>query len=397
MYLSRSTRRDIGSNELDSANAWFACALSLIALFLAFGLTYSYGAFFTAISREFDTGYTGTAGLFSITLLVIFCLGRITGPITDHTGPGPLLIVGGILMTSGLVGLAYVQTLWQAYALYSLGIGLGAGCIYVPVVTGVGQWFKRQRSAALGVAVSGIGLGTLIVPPVSEHLIHTLGWRELYWLYAMICIVGFTVIGVLFPKPPRDHDDPAFHTDLSADDRLRFRRLFLATIPVNIALYVPFVLLPPSATAHHVTGLAAASLVSVIGVASVVGRLALGALGNRYDTMRIYRGCCGLIVLSYSLWIMASNYAVLTLFAVLMGVGYGGYIALTPALLAELFEPAQLGRRLGVLYTAIGIGAFIGPITAGWGVDVTGGYTLPLVVLALIGIVGWVLMGRVTR
>lgn len=395
--MLRNTEYEVDGEQLDSARAWLACGLTLVALFLAFGITYSYGVFFTAIAHAFETQVAGTAGLFAVTLLIVFCFGRISGPIADRTGPRPMLLTGGVLMATGLAGLSYVNTLWQAYLWYGLGIGLGAGCVYVPVVTGVGQWFKRQRSTALGIAVSGIGLGTLVVPPLSQHLISELGWREVYWLYAAISLVGFVVLGMLYPQPPVTASCEAVKAPTTKRSRSSFIRLYGATVLINIALYVPYVLLPRFAEGQQVSSFSAAVLVSLIGAASIIGRLALGAVGNRYDTMRIYRGCCAAIALSYVLWIVASSYAVLALFAVLIGVGYGGYIALTPALLADLFEPSDLGRRLGTIYTAVGMGSFVGTVSAGWGVDATGGYTGPLIVLALVSALGWLLMGRVNR
>lgn len=389
------TNPTITATQPDSPRAWWACALAVVALFIAFGLAYSYGVFFSAIADDFGTGRGGAAALFSITSLLLYSLGALTGPLSDRYGPRPLLITGGLLASTGLFATAQATSINQAYLEYGLGLGLGAGCVYVPVVSAIGRWFVRYRAIALGIAVSGIGLGTLVVAPVSEWLITCLGWREVYVLYAGIAGIVLVLIGLLFPKPPMHHANPA--DDMSHPNGRLFARLYGATVLLNVVLYVPFVLLPQSATNSGIKSIDAASLVGVVGLTSVAGRLAIGALGNRYDTMTIYRVCCGLIAASYVVWALAEHYATYLVFSVLIGIGYGGYIVLTPSILAELFGTRALGQRLGLLYTAVGIGAFIGPLGTGWAIDSFGSETGPLMTLAVIGGMAWWAMGSVRR
>ena len=81
-----------------------------------------------------------------------------------------------------------------------------------------------------------------------------------------------------------------------------------------------------------------ALLIGIIGAASVVGRLALGAVGSKVDLMRLYQCCVGALGASYVIWIFAgANYTVLVIFALCMGTAYGGWIALSPAVTAHLF------------------------------------------------------------
>src|SRR3546814_9783720 len=86
------------------------------------------------------------------------------------------------LIALGLALASTARSLGEVYAAYGLGVGLGVGCAYVPAVGVVQRWFVRRRGLASGLAVSGIGVGTLVMPPLASHLIDALGWRETYFI-----------------------------------------------------------------------------------------------------------------------------------------------------------------------------------------------------------------------
>jgi MFS family permease len=130
-----------------------------------------------------------------------------------------------------------------------------------------------------------------------------------------------------------------------------------------------------------------ALLIGIIGATSVVGRLALGAIAAKVDLMRLYRFCVAALGASYVIWMVAgSSYPVLVVFAVCMGAAYGGWIALSPAVIADLFGPVGLGGVLGALYTSAGIGGLIGPPVIGVLVDAANYETAIGVAIAFSGV-----------
>jgi len=150
--------------------------------------------------------------------------------------------------------------------------------------------------------------------------------------------------------------------------------MYVATLLASIALFVPFVYLPTAAVANGVSSVAAAALIGVIGVASVVGRLAIGALADRVGRVRTFQASFAVLAASFLIWLVGGSWPWLSAFAVVLGTGYGGWIALQPTVLAQLFGTRGLGGLVGLVYTAAGVGALIGPPLAGVLVDVTGGY-----------------------
>src|SRR3712207_5450148 len=128
-------------------------------MFTAFGIVYSFGAFFDEMRAELGASRGAAAALFSLTSLGYFVLGGVSGAAADRYGQRRVLLFGAAAMGVGLVATARAQSLGVALLAYGLGAGIGVACAYVPMVALVGSWFERRRTLALGVAVAGIGLG----------------------------------------------------------------------------------------------------------------------------------------------------------------------------------------------------------------------------------------------
>ena len=178
---------------LDSPRAWGVVAAAFAAMFVAFGIAYSYGAFLEEMRADFGVGRAAGATFFSLTSLLYFGLGGLSGAAGDRFGQRRVLLVGAAAFGLGLVATARAGSLGVALAAYGLGVGIGVACAYVPMVALVGAWFERRRTLALGVAVAGIGVGTLVIPPATAALIEAVGWRD---AYLVLAAVGVAALGL---------------------------------------------------------------------------------------------------------------------------------------------------------------------------------------------------------
>ena len=349
---------------LDGAAGWRAVAVAFTAMATTFGVAYSFGAFLLPVSADLGSGRGATSAVFSLTTLAFFGLGALSGPAVDRFGPRRVVLVGAVALGLGLLLTARATSLWQAYVGHGLGVGLGVACCYVPLVAVVGGWFQRRRTVAVGIAVSGIGLGTLVGAPAAAALIEAVGWREAYLVLGAGGVVVLLVCAALVQPAPA----VAGEVPVPLLPRLRTRTygtLYCAGLLLSVALFVPFVHLPAYAVSRGIGAVAAATLVGVIGAASVVGRLALGAVAARAGVLRTYQACFLLMAGSFGLWLGEPSYGRLVAFATLLGVGYGGFVALGPPLVAEVFGVQGLGALLGVLYTSAALGSAVGPPLAG--------------------------------
>ncbi|MDG2114156.1 MAG: MFS transporter [Actinomycetota bacterium] len=382
---------------IDSARAWLIVLAAFICTSTAFFVTYSFTTFLKAMSEEFGTGNASTSLLFSLTIFFLFVLGLPAGKASDRWGPRPVILAGSTVLGSGLLLTSIVPRIEYGYVTYGLGIGFGVACCYVPVVSQVAGWFERYRAAGLGLAVSGIGAGTILGPPVSQALIEEVGWRTTYQLLAAIATSGLLIAAALIkPAPAVSTGDPIKMGDLAANPI--FRSMYLSLLLMSLALFVPFVYLKPYAELHGVSPGAAATLVSVLGFGSLGGRLILGTFAAKMGLMRLYQLCFLILAGSFLIWWLATpTFAMLATFAFVLGTAYGGYVALSPAATAELFGLAGLGAVLGALYTAGGIGGLIGPPAAGWIRDTTDAYTYSIVGSMIAGVLGFLLLRRAIR
>jgi len=370
---------------IDSAAGWVVVAATVTATFAVFGVAYSFGAVFTTIREEFGVGKGQASLFFAITTFIYFVVGVFTGRLADRYGPRPVLLVGAVAMGTGLFLTSLVNNILVGYLTYGLGVGIGVGCAYVPMVSTVGGWFERDRTKAMGVAVAGIGLGTLVGAPLAKQLVVSYGWRTTFVVLGIgsATLLVLASFGARRPPGAGAQESPPPLRILLRD--ARFNWLYTSMVFLSCGLFVPMVYLDDYLEARGKAG--GALLIGIIGATSVVGRLALGAIASKVDLMRLYRFCVAALGASYVIWMVAgSSYPVLVVFAVCMGAAYGGWIALSPAVIADLFGPVGLGGVLGALYTSAGIGGLIGPPVIGVLVDAANYETAIGVAIAFSGV-----------
>lgn len=357
------------AHGIDGARGWVVVAAAFVSTFTVFGVVYSFGAFFDSMSEDLGTGKGATALMFSLTTAWYFGLGLLTGRAADRFGPRPVLVAGAVSLGVGLVATSRVDSIWVGYVTYGVGVGTAVACGYVPMVATVGAWFERRRTMALGIAVAGIGAGTLVCAPVAVALIDAYGWRTAYVVFGAVGTAALLVAAIGAHRPPVAV--VAGRIDLREIVRRRtFVMLYVSAILGSMALFVPFVFIKSYATDRGVSAGLAATLVGLIGASSIVGRLGLGALGARFGTVVLMQASFALMTASYLLWLFADgNAAVLVVFTVVMGFGYGGFIALSPAVVATLFGTVGMATILSAVYTAAGVGGLIGPPIAGELID----------------------------
>jgi len=162
-----------------------------------------------------------------------------------------------------------------------------------------------------------------------------------------------------------------------------FALLFLGLTFSGVAIYTTFVFLAAFAANLGVSHVSCAALIGYIGAASVVGRLGLNALAPRFGLMNIYKLSYWLLLAGCGIWIVSHTYLALVAFALVMGVGYGGIAAMTPAVAAAKFGIEGLGELLGFLFTAFGVACLLGPPLAGVLADSTHDYKWPVFIATL--------------
>ena len=379
-------------------HGWRVVAAAFAITLLGFGSAYSFSAFVEALQRDFAATRGAVSLVFSLAGFLYFGFGVVSGPLADRYGSRRMAWIGMLLVALGLALASAAQNMMQIYLAYGLGVGLGVGCAYVPVIGAVQRWFLRRRGLASGLAVSGIGLGTLLVPPLASALIALWGWRAAYLALAAVvavlgCAAAFWVENSPQDRGLRPDGDaaPACATAASAPAGVPVRAairskvfvlLYLASMAGAFGVFVPFVHLIPYALDHGIAPGLAVLLLGMVGVGSTAGRFLLGTLadrmGRRASLAAMYAGMAAAL----ALWGACGQFWTLALFALVFGAFYGGWVALMPAVVMDYFGGRHVSGIIGALYTSVAFGTLIGPVATGYAYDLSGSYLLPIIASA---------------
>ena len=390
---------------------WFVVAGAFAITFVGFGCAYTFSSFLESLQRDFGASRGSVSLVFSLAGFLYFGLGIVSGPLADRFGSRLLAVAGMLLVGLGLAAASFAQSLMQVYAAYGLGVGLGMGCAYVPAVGAVQRWFLRRRGLASGLAVSGIGVGTLAMPPLATMLIAALGWRDAYLALGALAVVLGGGAALLIENDPRerglgpDGDPPrsgpqAQVEGMSVHEAVRSQRfilLYIACLICSFGVFVPFVHLVPYAGDHGVAASTAVLLLSVIGVGSTAGRFFLGGLADRMGRQTALLAMFAGMAFSLAIWLVSTDAASLAGFAFVFGIFYGGWVAVLPAVVMDYFGGRNVSGIIGILYTSVAFGTLIGPSAAGFAFDITHDYTLPILASVSANIVAALIVAAMAR
>jgi MFS family permease len=388
-------------------HGWFVVAGAFAVTFVGFGCAYTFSAFVESLQHDFGASRGSVSLVFSLAGFLYFGLGIVSGPLADRVGSRRLAVAGMILTGLGLAAASVARSLPEVYAAYGLGVGLGVGCAYVPAIGAVQRWFVRRRGFASGLAVSGIGVGTLAMPPLASLLIDMLGWRGAYLALGALAAILGGGMALLIENDPRDRGlapdgdppqsgaQPTKPEGAAVSDAVRSARfvsLYAACLICSFGVFVPFVHLVPYARDHGVEASTAVLLLGVIGVGSTAGRFFLGGLADRMgrelSLVLMFIG----MALALAIWAISTTIWSLAAFAFVYGVFYGGWVAVLPAVIMDYFGGRNVSGLIGILYTSVAFGALIGPSAAGFAFDVSHSYTLPILASAAANIVAAIIV-----
>jgi MFS family permease len=369
---------------------WIVVAAAFGITFFGFGSAYTFGAFVQPLESAFGASRGSVSLVFSLAGFLYFGFGLISGPLADRWGARKLAVIGMVLIAAGLMLAAMARSLLEVYAAYALGMGLGIGCAYVPAMGAVQRWFRRRRGLASGLAVSGIGVGTLVYPPCASYLIEVAGWRGAYLLLGAAAAFGGVGAALLIKSDPREMGiGPEGEAMVAAGNRdgmsLRdavrspvFMALYASCLLCAFGLFIPFAHLVPFGVQQGLSQSSAVLLIGIIGAGSTIGRFVLGSLADRIGRRPSLVGMLAGMAVAMLIWIGSSGLWSLAAFAFFFGVFYGGWVALLPALVMDEFGARNVSAIIGVLYTSVALGTLVGPTAAGYAYDLEHSYNLPI-------------------
>lgn len=378
-------------------------ALVIIGSFL--GLSVSAGPLFAStqgifmlpITEEFgwDRGQITLAGLLGGVLSVLAL--PVVGAAIDRWGVRRVLPVGILVLAANLAFLSIVP---GVLLIYMLVFGL-AGFTATPqgpvsYVKTLSRWFDRNRGLAIGIAVSGLAFGQIVVPQYTVWLISQFGWRGAYvGLGILLLVIGLPAV-LIFIRDPRPGevtrvevtvDVPVGQlpglTGRQALRTVRFWLLAVSILLVAAAAQGALVHMVPLAMDAGWDPVAAAGLLGVAGAASVIGRLGGGYLYDRFHAP--YVGAAVFVAGAAGLGVLAAGGSPV-IAAVLIGITAGAETDLMAFLSSRYFGFRSLGQVNGYLFAAFGLGVPIGAAVLGSGYEAAGGSYAPTLIVFTVAV-----------
>jgi MFS family permease len=368
--------------------AWVVVWATFVCLALIFGVSYSFAAFFESFAVEFSAQRADVSWIFGLSGFVYFVMGAGGGMLADRFGPRIVCSAGMALIALGLMATSWATSLFAVYLSYGLLVGLGIALVYTPSIASVQPWFTTRRGLAGGIASSGVGAGTLLVPVLVAMAIGPMPWREAMQVLALgVLVLGLLAAALLRRAPAAPSSGSGGSASgLSLRETLRsptFRWLYLATVLASPVMFIPFAHVSASARDLGLGEAFAVGLVGLIGVGSLVGRFAIGLLADRLgraQTLVLMQLSMGA---SYVLWGAAGGQGLLVVFALWFGLSYGSIVSLLPAICMDYFGGKSVASVVGTLYSGAALGNLLGPVLAGAVFDHSGHY---LGVMAVCGV-----------
>ena len=376
-------------------------ATSFLALFSIVGLAlYGLPFFYDFMVRDFNwTRAEVTSGNFYSKLLIGPLFGFIAGWIIDRFGPRRMMMAGILMAGIALVGLSFTTTLALFYFFYlfnALGYVCGGP---LPNQVLISRWFNEARGKAMGFAYLGIGVGGAIAPLLANWLTQQFGWPgALRTMGILIVLIALPMAFFVKESPAADTGVQTAAAPVSIGNVLKSWQFYLLAIGSMCSIGAvggTFQNLKLFMTGDLFRGVpvqeaqsTAAYVLSLVLISSLVGRILMGWLADRFEKKYVMLLIYLIVACSIPLLFLASSRPFLYLFAVLFGIGLGGDYMIIPLMAAELFGVKVLGRLMGVVLTADGVAEALAPVIVAKTRDNTGSYAMGfsiLIVLAFIG------------
>jgi MFS family permease len=361
---------------------WVIVSVGMAVTCVGFGAMFSLGVFLQPMSEAMGWSRTGIS---TAALLNFLCMGVgsfVWGALSDRFGTRVVVLLGGALLGLGTVLASRASTLGWFQVSFGVIVGFAAGSLYTPMIATTTRWFARHRSLAVALVSAGLGLGSTTTAPLARWLITSYDWRTAMLVIGDLAWLVIMPAALFVREPPAQADtreaaatveDEGF-TAAQALRTPQFAAIAFTYFVCCAAHSGPIFHMVTHAIDHGVSAMAAATVLSTAGLASLSGRVICGLVADRVGAKRVLLAGLTLQALAMSLYLVTGApwhfYAV----ALAFGFAYGGVMPLYAIVVREYFGARIMGTIFGAAGFASTLGMALGPLVGGWVHDAFGSY-----------------------
>jgi MFS family permease len=371
-------------SEADSAYAWVRLAAALaISTVGGVGL-WSGVVVLPTLQAEFGVARGDASLPYTLTLLGLCVGGLVMGRLADRFGVVVPVVVGAIALGVGYAAAGATTSLWQFALVQGLVIGLlGASATFSPLIADISLWFVRRRGLAVAVAASGNYLGGTVWPPIVQHFVETVGWRQTHVGIGLFCAAVILPLALVLRRRP-----PAFE---ASPDGARLAAgsprplglspgtlqglLIVAGLTCCMAMSMPQVHIVAYCVDLGYGPARGAEMLSVMLGFGVVSRLASGWICDHIGGLRTLVLGSTLQAFALVLFLPFDGLVSLYVISALFGLFQGGIVPAYAIIVREQFTPREAGTRIAAVITATLLGMALGGWMTGAIFDLTGSYS----------------------
>jgi MFS family permease len=387
---TESQQQQQGLTEFDLRYyGWRVVLAACFGVMAGFGslFVYTFAVFVKPLGADFGWSREAVSRGFGLAAVTLGLISPLLGRRIDRFGPRRIILPCVTVYCCAIASLSFLHAqLWQFYTTCIVLGAVGNGAAHLAYSRSISTWFQRRLGTALAFVMVGAGLGAMILPVVAQSIISQSGWRAAYLsLGGIALLLGLPLSWLYVRERGAVVAAPVAHSGSTWQQGLRSLAfwiivavLFVSSISMNGAITHLSALL----TDRGITPRSAALCASVLGGSSLIGRVGVGWLLDRFFGARVALvvsliTACGIFLLAH-----ANSFAAGCLAAALIGIGAGGEAAITPYLLTRYFGLRAFSTLYGLTWTFYAFAGAIGPIILGRAFDATGSYVSLLVALS---------------
>ncbi len=383
--------------EAEPGYRWVIVVTAALILAVAMGqLVNGLSVYFIPLEAVFGWARGDIAFINTVGLLGIALGGIAMGRIADRAEIRKVCLFGAAVTGLCVLAASRAEALWQFYLLFFLAGAFGGGALFAPLIALVGTWFRRGAGLAIGIASAGQAVGQGGVPFGTAFLIDAFGWQGAFAAQGIITLALLVPLTLLLRNAPGAGGGGAAgraEPPAPLPTGVVVPWLSLAVLLCCTCMAVPLMHLVPLIQDKGISAPEAGSVLFVMMVAAIFGRVAFGRLCDMIGAIPAY--------MTASLWQTAlvflftriDDLELLYLFAPVYGFGYAGVMTSVLVTTRELTPAARRASATAVIVAFGWLGHGLGGYQGGLFYDLTGGYATSFANAALAGIFNLLVVG----
>jgi MFS family permease len=373
---------------------WVIVGVGIVVTCVGFGAMLTLSIFLQPMGEAMGWSRTGIAAAAMLNFLCMGVGAFLWGSLSDRYGTRVVVLLGGVVLGLGMVLASRAATLLQFQLLYGVIVGVASGSFYAPMTAATTKWFTRNRSLAVALVSAGLSVGSTVMAPLARWLITAYDWRTAMLLIGDLVWLVIIPASVLIRPAPTSPaaarpGAAAAGPDLTLGQVVRtpqFAAIALTHLACCAAHSGPIFHMVTHAIDRGVPAMAAATVLSVAGLASLSGKIGCGIFADRIGAKRTLVAGLALQAVAIALYLLSGGLGSFYALALVFGFAYGGVMPLYAILVREYFGERVMGAAFGAVSLAATLGMALGPWAGGWMFDALGSYAWMFVGSAAIGL-----------